>query len=97
MGLPPPAGSKKLIPSKRSNKVIWKAKPINCVAVNAMIEVASTLQARMGMLNIAMPGVRMRKMVAIRLSAPRMDDQPTNHTPTKNNWMPIGPRMLSGA
>ena len=31
-------------------------------------------------------------MVTIRLIAPRMDDQPTNHTPIKNMSTPIGPR-----
>jgi hypothetical protein len=54
IGLPPSSGLKKPIPNRRSKLVIWKEVPINCVAVSAIIEVASTAQAKIGIRNMVM-------------------------------------------
>ena len=61
-----------------------------------MSEVASADHTKIGILNGVMPSVRIRMAVTIRFRPPRMDDQPTSHTPMKNIWMPIGARAERG-
>ncbi len=74
-GLPPLAGSKKPMPNRRWNTTSWNARPIICVAVSVMRDVAIAAQTMMGMRKAVIPLARMRSTVAIRLSPPRMDDQ----------------------
>jgi len=84
------------MPNRRWKLTIWNEVPINWVAVRAMMEVASTAQAKIGIRNGVMPGARIRRIVTIRLRAPIIDDQPAKNTATKNICMPSGARTESG-
>src|SRR3972149_6296639 len=83
-GLPPLAGSKKPMPNRRWNMTNWNERPINCVAVNAMMDVATAAQTQIGIRKAVMPLARIRITVAITFNAPRIDDQPAEITPRKN-------------
>ncbi len=58
---------------------------MNCVAVSWIRLVANTAHTKIGIRNRLMPGGRMRKMVTIRLSDPRIDG-PIKKTAQKVNW-----------
>ncbi len=84
------------MPNSRWNITSWNDRPINCVAVKAISEVAMEAQTKIGMRKATMPLARMRTTVAIRLSAPRMEDQPATNTPRKNICIPMGAFAESG-
>jgi len=63
---------------------IWKASPINCVAVRLMTEVAMAAQTKIGMRKGVMPLARSRITEARIFSALRMEEKLERETPRKN-------------
>ena len=62
---------------------IWNDRPINCVAVRLMKEVANEVHTKMGMRNRVIPGARILKMVTMMFSEPKIDERPNMYTPRK--------------
>ena len=73
-------GLKKGMPSERSNDIIRKSMPMNCVAVSWIKLVASTAQQKIGMRKSVMPLGRISMIVAIRFSEPRIEERPMPKT-----------------
>src|SRR3990172_7166336 len=78
------------------NDTIWNERPMNCVAVRPMRAVASAAHTKIGMRQAVIPGARIRTVVTMMFSEPRMDERPIRYTPQKNICIPSGARALSG-
>jgi hypothetical protein len=94
--MPPLAGLKNEPPRLRSMNSIARALVTTGVASSTSSWVTSTVQVKMGIRNIVMPGARMLKMVVRKLTEPRIDEAPTSSratihrsTPRLLPWAPI--------
>ena len=76
IGSPPPSGMKNVVPKLRSvsNMVIAPAR--TGTASSSRKAVINIAQAKSGILCSVMPGVRMLKIVVMKLAAPRIDETP---------------------
>ena len=76
MGSPPPSGTKNVVPKLRSVRSIVMAPARTGTANKSKKAVINIDQTNKGILCKVMPGVRMLKIVVIKLAAPRIDDAP---------------------
>ena len=58
-------------------------------------DTATMFHVKIGMRNIVMPGARIPKIVAIRLTAPRIDEVPTSIRPTIQRSAPAPGEYLA--
>src|SRR3954449_5922744 len=94
---PPCEGSKKWVPSARSNSTMNCDPAMNGVAMTTSSEVVKFAHASSGMRQNVMPGARMVMMVTRKLSAVAIDDAPANCTATLKKVWPSGWTSDSGA
>src|SRR3954464_15019776 len=94
---PPCDGSKKCVPSARSNSTMNCDPAMNGVAMTTSSEVVKFAQASSGMRQNVMPGARMVMMVTRKLSAVAIDDAPANCTATLKKVWPSGVSVEIGA
>ena len=66
-----------------------RALVITGVASSTSSWVTRTVQVKMGIRNIVMPGARMLKMVVRKLTEPRIEDVPTSSRATTHRSTPI--------
>src|ERR671914_1080780 len=94
---PPPAGSKKWVPSARSSSTKNCEAAMNGVAITTSSEVEKFAHTSSGMRQKLIPGARIVMIVTRKLSAVAIDDAPANWTPIVKNTCPIGTEVESGA
>src|SRR2546423_8113849 len=94
---PPCEGSKKCVPSVRSNSTKNCEPAMNGVAITTSSEVVKFAQTSSGMRQNVIPGARIVMIVTRKFSAVAIDDAPANCTPTLKNDCPSGWTVASGA
>jgi len=65
-------------------------------AISTRIEVISTVQVKIGIRNIVIPGARMHTMVVMKLTAPRMVPNPASASPNTHR-SPPRPGLLAAS
>ena len=95
IGLPPAVGSKNWAPKLRSRNSSANTTVRGGKANRISSWLTSTPQVNRGIRNIVMPGMRIRKMVVTRLTAPRMPATPTTARPMIHRSMPVPWKYLS--
>src|SRR5205085_3883998 len=93
----PPPGSKKWVPSVRSNSTKNCDPAMNGVAITTSSEVVKFAHTSSGMRQNVMPGARMVMMVTRKFSAVAIDDAPANCTAMLKKVCPSGCWVDSGA
>src|SRR5213080_4772290 len=94
---PPCEGSKKCVPSARSNSTKNCDPAMNGVAITTSSEVVKFAHASSGMRQNVMPGARMVMIVTRKFSAVAIDDAPANCTAMVKKSCPGGAVVDSGA
>src|SRR5438046_7630449 len=94
---PPCEGSKKCVPSARSNSTKNCDPAMNGVAITTSSEVVKFAQTSSGMRQNVMPGARIVMIVTRKLSAVMIEDVPANCTPSVKNCCPKGAWVDNGA
>ena len=90
MGSPPPAGTKKCVPKKRSNMSSTSATVITGKAVITRNWVTSVIQLNTGRRIIFIPGARMLRIVTMKLKPAASDAMPRIWRPSSQKSM-FGP------
>src|SRR5919199_6340367 len=93
---PPCAGSKKWVPSVRSNSTKNCEPAMNGVAITTSSEVVKLAHTSSGMRQNVIPGARIVMIVTRKLSAVAIDEAPANCTATLKNVCPSGMWSDSG-
>ena len=83
------AGSNIWLPNKRSDSSAKNAAASGGNAIKTKIEVKSTFQEKIDILNIVIPGARIVKIVVTKLTPPRMVPSPPIARPTNQRSAPI--------
>src|SRR5918997_861327 len=91
---PPPAGSKKWVPSERSSSTKNCEPAMNGVAMTTSSDVVKLAHTSSGMRQNVMPGAR---IVMRKFSAVAIDEAPANCTPIVKNCWPTGVSVEIGA
>src|SRR5438874_2225188 len=95
--IPPLDGSKKWVPSVRSNSTKNCDPAMNGVAMTTSSDVVKFAHTSSGMRQNVIPGARMVMMVTRKLSAVAIDDAPASWMATLKNVCPSGWTSESGA
>jgi hypothetical protein len=85
---PPFSGSKTCAPKRRSAPSANRAAASAGKMSSTRIEVTSTVQTKIGIRNIVMPGARMHRIVVMKLTAPRMVPNPARASPKTHRSPP---------
>ena len=89
---PPFSGSKTCAPKRRSAPSAKSAAARAGKTRSTRIEVTSTVQVKIGIRNIVMPGARMQRIVVMKLTAPRIVPKPASARP-KTHRSPPSPGL----
>src|SRR4051794_22873839 len=94
---PPCEGSKKCVPSARSNSTKNCEPAMNGVAITTSSEVVKLAHTSSGMRQKVMPGARIVMIVTRKFRAVAIDEAPANCTASEKKVWPSGVSVDSGA
>jgi hypothetical protein len=94
--LPPCAGSKNVVPNRRSDRSMISPAVSTGAARTTRNDVDSVDQVKTGIRMNDMPGARNRRIVTMKLMAPRIDAVPTIISPRIQRSWPVPPWTESG-